>query len=267
MIEDNRPHKPPLNPEALRDAMSLSIWAGQMLLQHGADSARVEETVHRIGTGLGADWMDVLVTADSIVATTVNNHEFRTKVRRAPTRSVDMALIDRVSALSYQVAGGKLDRFALRQRLREMDYLQPEYNRWWIVGAVGLACAAISRFFGGDLAAFIITFASSAAAMFVRQELAHRHLNFILVTTATAFVASGLAALGTMLQISATPSAAISASVLLLVPGVPLINGVKDLINGYPMNGLARGVNALVIVLCIAVGLSFALWLTGALLP
>jgi len=55
--------------------------------------------------------------------------------------------------------------------------------------------------------------------------------------------------------------------VLLLVPGVPLINGVKDLINGYPMNGLARGVNALVIVLCIAVGLSFALWLTGALLP
>lgn len=267
MIEDNRPHKPPLDPEALRDAMSLSIWAGQMLLQHGADSARVEETVHRIGTGLGADWMDILVTSDSIVATTVNNHEFRTKVRRAPTRGINMTLIDRVSALSYQVASGKLDRFALRARLREMDYLKPEYNRWWIVLAVGLACAAISRFFGGDLAAFGITFAAAALAMALRQELAHRHLNFILVTTATAFVASGLAALGTMTGVSATPSAAISASVLLLVPGVPLINGTKDLINGYPMNGVARGVNALVIVLCIAVGLSAALWITGVTLP
>ncbi|XWX02762.1 threonine/serine exporter family protein [Aggregatilineales bacterium SYSU G02658] len=267
MIEDNRPHKPPLDPEALRDAMSLSIWAGQMLLQHGADSARVEETVHRIGTGLGADWMDILVTSDSIVATTVNNHEFRTKVRRAPTRGINMALIDRVSALSYQAASGKLDRFALRARLREMDYLKPEYNRWWIVLAVGLACAAISRFFGGDLAAFGITFAAAALAMALRQELAHHHLNFILVTASTAFVASGLAALGTMTGVSATPSAAISASVLLLVPGVPLINGTKDLINGYPMNGVARGVNALVIVLCIAVGLSAALWITGVTLP
>ena len=29
--------KPPLEREALRDVIDLSLWAGQMLLQHGAE--------------------------------------------------------------------------------------------------------------------------------------------------------------------------------------------------------------------------------------
>jgi len=40
---------------ALRDIIDLSLWTGQMLMQHGASSERVEESVHRLGTGLGCD--------------------------------------------------------------------------------------------------------------------------------------------------------------------------------------------------------------------
>jgi uncharacterized membrane protein YjjP (DUF1212 family) len=54
--------KPPLEHDALRDVIDLTLWTGQMLLQHGAESARIEETVHRMGTGLGADWLDILVS-------------------------------------------------------------------------------------------------------------------------------------------------------------------------------------------------------------
>ena len=38
--------KPPLAYDELRDVIDLSLWAGQMLLQHGAASQRVEETIH-----------------------------------------------------------------------------------------------------------------------------------------------------------------------------------------------------------------------------
>ena len=40
--------KPPLSHEALRDVIDLSLWAGQLLLQHGADTQQVEETVRRV---------------------------------------------------------------------------------------------------------------------------------------------------------------------------------------------------------------------------
>ena len=259
---DERPHKPKLEYEELRDVMILSLWAGQMLLQNGADTHRVEETVHRLGTALGADWMDIVVLPDSIIASTINNNEFRTKVRRAPLRGVDMQLIAEVSHLSYLAAEGKLDRFELRKELRRIDELPRNYNRWIVVLAVGLACAAFSRLLGGDWPVFGISFLASSCAMFVRQELHHRHFNPLLITTTTSLVAGLIASLTMYFQGSPTDKA-MAAAVLLLVPGVPLINAAEDLINGHLVAGVMRGIYGFLIVLMIALGLVIAIWLTG----
>jgi uncharacterized membrane protein YjjP (DUF1212 family) len=59
------------------------------------------------------------------------------------------------------------------------------------------------------------------------------------------------------------PRTSIAASVLLLVPGVHLINSAEDLIKGHMVTGIVRGVLGLVISLSIALGLSLAIWLTG----
>jgi uncharacterized membrane protein YjjP (DUF1212 family) len=260
---EERTHKPPMEHEELRDAISLSLWAGQMLLQHGADTQRIEETIHRLGTGLGADWMDILVMPDGIIASTINNHEFRTKVRRAPVRGVNMEVIAHINELSRRVSNGELDRFGLRQELRQLAESPSNYNRWMIVLGIGIACASFSRLFGGDEFVFVITFIASSIAMIVRQELHHRNFNVILNTIVTACVAGTIASFATLAQLGNNPTIAISASVLLLVPGLHLINSVKDILHGYTQNGLARGVYGFMITLGIALGLAVALWITG----
>lgn len=263
VIDDDHPHKPPMEREELRDVISLSLWAGQMLLQNGADSQKVEETVHRLGTQLGCDWMDVVVLYDSIIATTLNNREFRTKARRAPGRGVNLEKIAQINELSYQAMRGALDRFALRRELRRIDKLPPNYGRWTVVLFVGLACAAFARLFGGDWPTLAITFLAAAVGMTIRQQMSLAHFNPILTTIVTAFAASLMASLGALLELSNHPTAAISAAVLLLVPGVPLINASEDLLNGQMMNGLARGVWGLILSLAIALGIAMTLWLTG----
>ena len=50
---------------------------------------------------------------------------------------------------------------------------------------------------------------------------------------------------------------------LYLVPGVPLINCVIDLIEGYIPTAVARGVFGGLILLCIAVGMSLAIMILG----
>lgn len=262
-IVDDRPHKPLLDAESLREVMTLSLWAGQMLLQHGADSQRVEETVHRMGTAMGADWMDIQVMPDAIIASTVNNHEFRTKVRRAPNRGADFAMIDALNMLSRRVVAGEVDRHDLRRLLREIDEQPAQYNRWLVVLGVGLACASLSRLFGGTLPVFVVTFVASAAAMFVRQELHRRHFNFLVTTIATSFVATALAAVAVHLHLGPRPTVAISASVILLVPGALLITAASDMIRGYTLNGIGRGVQGFVIVLGIALGMVMGIWLMG----
>jgi uncharacterized membrane protein YjjP (DUF1212 family) len=255
--------KPPLEREALRDVIDLSLWAGQMLLQHGAESARIEETVHRIGTGLGADWMDILVSPNMIAATTVSGEEFRTKLRRVVAIGVNMQIIAEVNHLSRRVTAGEIDRFEVRKELERIDHLPRQYNRWLVVLAVGLACAAFSRLSGGDWPAFGVTCVASALAMWVRQEMLRGYFNSLMVVVTTAFVAGWIASLGTVYGVGERPQIAMASAVLLLVPGAALINAADDLIKGHLILGIARGVTGVLIALGIALGLLLAMWVTG----
>jgi uncharacterized membrane protein YjjP (DUF1212 family) len=263
MVESTLAPKPPLEYEALRDVIDLALWAGQLLLQHGAESARIEETVHRLGTGLGCDWMDILVSPNVIAVTTTSGKEFRTKIRRVVSIGVNMNVIHEVNTLSRRVNAGELDRVEVRRELERIDGLKSQYNRWFVVLVVGLACGAFSRFFGADWPVFAVTVVSASIAMLMRQELVRLHFNSLLVVVFTAFVAGVFASSATLLHWGAQPQLALASSVLLLVPGVPLINAAEDLIKGHLVTGIARGVTGGLISLGIAVGLTLAMYLLG----
>lgn len=255
-------HKPPLDREVLRDVIDLSLWAGQLLLQHGAESSRIEETVHRLGTGLGADWMDILVSPNAIAVTTNSGPEFRTKIRRVVNIGVSLRVLDEINTISRLVEANQIDRFQVREAMQRIDRLPPEYNRWLVVGMVGLACAAFCRLFGGDWAAVAVTAAAASAAMWVRQELTRRYFNMLIIVIVTAFVSALIAGMAAP-RVSAEPQAALAASVLLLIPGVHLINSAEDMIKGHLVTGLIRGLTGMLVTLGIALGLSLALRLTG----
>ncbi len=254
--------KPQLSPNDLSEIIDVALFAGQLLLQHGAETARIEETVHRVGTALGCDWMDVLVSPNAIIATTVSGTEFRTKVRRVVTLGVNMATVAAVNDLSRAVEAGLLDREQARAELGRISHL-PRYNPWLVGLMVGLACASYSRLFGGDWYAFAVSFVAASIAAWLRQALMLRHFNTQLVVVAIAFVAGLLASLGVRSGLSATPGPALTASVILLVPGVHMINAVEDLIKGHVMTGIARGAIALLIITGIALGLLLAMSLVG----
>jgi uncharacterized membrane protein YjjP (DUF1212 family) len=255
--------KRPLAYHELRDIIDLSLWAGQMLLQYGATSQRVEESVHRIGTGLGCDWLDILVSPNVIAITASSGSEFRTKLRRVVSLGVDLGKVTAINDLSRRINNGELDRFQVRNELEHIDQMPRSYNRWLVVIMVGLACAAFSRLFGGDWIIFGITFGASAVAMFLRQVLIHNYFNPLLVVVACAFAAGGLASTAGLFNLSDQPETALAAAVLLLVPGVPLINAAQDLIRGHLVTGITRGFTGLLISLAIALGLLLAISLTG----
>ena len=69
------------------------------------------------------------------------------------------------------------------------------------------------------------------------------------------------------LMFDTTSEVALATSVLFLIPGVPLINGVIDIVEGHVLIGCSRLIGALLLILCIAVGLSVTLLMVkGSLL-
>jgi uncharacterized membrane protein YjjP (DUF1212 family) len=253
----------PLDRKTLADIVDLALRAGQLLMQNGAESQRVEETVRLLGTGLGCDWGDVLVSHNALVVSHSSKGEFRTKIRRISRGGVNLTVVTAVSHMVHRVEEGKYDRFQVRSELKRISALPRHYNRWLTAVMVGLACAAFSRLFGGDWAIFGVTWAASTGATLVRQELAQRRFNAYLVVIVTAFAAGLLVGLANLIHLSSHLEIALAASVLMLVPGVPFINAVEDLIKGHTVVGLAQAVTGVLIILSIALGLILAMQVTG----
>ena len=82
-------------------------------------------------------------------------------------------------------------------------------------------------------------------------------VNHFLIFIISAFMASLCASAA--LRFDCTAETALATSVLYLVPGVPLINGVIDIVEGHILIGFSRLINALLLIICIAIGLSATL--------
>ena len=127
------PQKTPLVHQELTDIIDLALWTAQMLMQHGSDNARIEETAHIVGTGLGCDWLDIVIAPESIIITASSGGEFRTKVRRVINVGVNFAVLDAINEVSYRVRAGRMDRVTVREELTRIAHMTSSYNRWLVV--------------------------------------------------------------------------------------------------------------------------------------
>ncbi|GAL26321.1 putative membrane protein [Vibrio variabilis] len=246
-----------------RAVSRLIAQAGQMLLAHGAESTLVGHITHRIGKAAGMDEVEVSLSASSLVVTTLYKEHCVTTARRSPDRGLNMRVVTQIQRICIMMEKGILD-YQLAQK--KIDQISPErYNRWLVVVMIGLSCAAFSRLAGGDWAVFAMTFLASACGMIVRQEFGHRHFNPLLNFAITAFVTTLISAQAVIYGIGAQPQLVMASSVLMLVPGFPLINSVADMIKGYVNMGIARFVMASLLTLATCLGIVGAMSITNVL--
>ncbi|WP_413111228.1 threonine/serine ThrE exporter family protein [Thaumasiovibrio sp. DFM-14] len=244
-------------PEEQRAISRVCVKAGQILLQHGAESALVVDLTRRLGIALGIDSVELSLSASSMVLTTLQNDHCITTARRCPDRGINMQMVTEVQRICISAEHGILDRRGVMEKL---DRLKPmRYNRWLVLIMIGLSCAAFSRIAGGDLAVMALTFCASCCGMLVRQELAHRHFNPIVNFGVTAFVTTAVAAIGMRMNIGNEPFLVMASSVLMLVPGVPLINAASDMVKGFINMGIARWMMASLLTLSTCLGIVLAM--------
>lgn len=239
------------------------IKAAVLMLEFGAESKLIEDTAQRLGLALGVDSVEMSLIPSAIVLTTLSNKQGQsvTTTRRAHHKPINMSIVCDVQKMCYEVEKKKSnvqDVFNILKKI-EPNY----YNRWLVVFMVGLSCASFAYLYGADWQAFVITFFASSVAMFVRQELAKRKFVMIITFIFTAFVATSIAALSHIYNLSSTPNIALSASVILLAPGFPFVNSVLDAVKGYLAMGWGRWMQAVLLTVATSIGIIFALTVLG----
>lgn len=182
--------------------------------------------------------------------------EVVTRVVKIPALPISFERNSDLSALSWDAVDEHLSLTDLRDRYGEL-IAKPRMDPIFVLLTVGLANASFCRLFGGDWTAVGIVFTSTLVGFSTRQWMQAHAVNHFLVFILSAFLASLCAS--SALGFDCTAEVAIATSPLFLVPGVPLINGVIDIVEGHILIGCSRLINALLLIVCIAVGLSATL--------
>jgi uncharacterized membrane protein YjjP (DUF1212 family) len=240
------------------DAQSVGnilIETGAMLMSSGANSNRIRVTLERIANGLGYK-TELLITHRALMLTIIEKDQqhFFSRLKRTSPHGVNFRIVSGISHLSWNVIEQNWTVAQISEELKRLKSL-PHYPRLVILGLVGLAGSAFCNIFGGGYIEMTVAFVATFVGLFVRQEAMKMKFNPYLCVFFAAFAASFIAGLAEHCQIGSQPDKAFATSVLFLVPGVPLINSVTDLLEGNIQNGLVRAINGLMISFSIAMGL------------
>ncbi len=242
----------------------LLLDIGSTLLASGAHSERINRNVKRIAEHWNYD-VDIFFSFTGLIVTLQRKDDpyvYATRHKRVAHHGVNFSILNEISLLSWRVKEENLEPDEVEQDFTEIKKT-PHYPRWAVLLFVGLACAALCLVSKGDWKDASITFFASVAGLLVRQELTRLRFNPMIGILMAAFVTTLLAGADVLFRIGASPEKALATSVLYLVPGVPLINSVIDLIEGYVPTAIARGLFGGFILLCIALGMSLSILLIG----
>ncbi|HML23632.1 MAG TPA: threonine/serine exporter family protein [Aggregatilinea sp.] len=260
---DARVEHTQLSREELSELVDIVLLVGQSMLLSGAANFRTEQTMAQIGLGMGADRLELFVTTTGIIATAVSGSEQRTRVGRVGPLGVNMAQVVGYNRLSRYMSliGGTLD--STRRQVMAIKAKPRDLPAWATIPAVGLACGGFAQNLGGGWGEFAAATLGAALAQWTRLKLHALGVSAYALTVVSAFFAV-LAAWG-ICEVAdcPRPDLAVAASVLLLVPGVPLVTSVIDLTNHDMVSGLARAALSILLALAIGVGVMLALWVTG----
>ncbi|MBR0285406.1 MAG: threonine/serine exporter family protein [Bacteroidales bacterium] len=255
----------------LSEVLEVASEAGHILLENGAEISRVEDIMSRIANHFGVDSGNFFVLSNGIFTT--GNSEKVSKaggqastyanVEFIPIRGVQLSKVRAVNQLSYDIVGGRCTLEEARERLRSIRAIPPK-PVWEQTLATGLGAGGFCAVFGGgylDCAAALVVGLILGAWMLL---VSGRYLSKIVGGISNALIANLLCIILWRIGFAESLSNVIIAAMMPLVPGVPFVNGVRDLANSDYLAGLTRLTDAMLGFFCIAMGVTASFLLDGA---
>lgn len=252
-MADNNTHK------YKKDVLRLATFIGQLMLRNGAETYRVNDTVKRICSSRGFTHINVFVAPNTIIVSD-DRFDGYTFMKVIEGRYINLNKIDMLNDFSRKFVS-KTD-MSIDEAIEELKNLEDKsphtqraVNIWTAIGSSSFAVLV-----GGDnVLTFMLTLITSVIAMIVYdkiKEISNIPVFAILISSIViGFCGVGLVEVG----ILDTPKMLIVGSIMPLLPGVPFIKAVRDLVSGELMSGVGRVIEAAIIATAIAVGVGVAM--------
>ena len=245
--------------------MDTAIKVGEIMLSHGAEAHRVEDTVYRILKTANLQTTEVFVIMTGMFATLSDSSmETITITKRVRFKGNNLKQICYANEISRKYCGGEITLEQANEMA--MRGYQWEYSHFIAIAGNILIVTTFPLLVGGSLVDCGVAFVASlivGGSIFWADK---SHIHPFLRDLAISFLAAvTYVILNYLLPFTIRQDAIIIACIMPLVPGVAITNAIRDTLNGDYVSGAARAVEAFIKALAIALGVGLGLMLFGGI--
>ncbi len=235
--------------------------AGRILLESGAETYRVEDTMTRIALSYGVEVVDAYATPTMLIISFSLDGKLTHNIKRVNKKDTNLEKIEKVNSLSRMVSNELIDIQELNRLLDEIDSLKHDNL---LINASGAAICTFgfAFFFGGGIR-------ESIMAMIIGIIITIFDKRISKIFPSTFFIHLFGAAILTFMAIifsdilSYDQNIVIISSLMLLVPGLAITNAIRDSVRGDLLSGLAMTAEAIFIAVSLAVGSGVVISIMG----
>ena len=253
--------------QLIRHKLDLLLRTGQLLVESAADTNRIMRNMKRTAAflGLPEEHLHIYVQFNMLMVNLSDNEHSFTKFQRCDKHGINMTTISRISKLSWKAIREdySIERYA--EELEAIASRPRNYTPVQVAIGTGFACGGFCIQFGCDWTAFFYASFAAAIGMYLRGLMLRKGLNNYMGIAIAAFISTVIAWATTYLPSSwtDTPLHPLLACALFIVPGVPLINFVDDMLDNYIQVGLTRAINTFLMIVAMSFGIAFFLKLSN----
>ncbi len=239
------------------EIIDVCLLAGKIMLQNGAETSRVEDTMVRIAAAFGCDESHSFSTPTGIIFSLDGEHP-ASKLIRVSQRSTDLHKVTLVNSISRSISSREMTPQQAYSRLKEIEKEGMGYSVWVQIFAAFISSGCFLIMFQGQWSDFI--WSCIAGGLGFSCLL---YLHWLLeVRFFAEFIASLVVGMAAMLFVQfglgSQLDKIIIGAVMPLVPGLLITNAARDLIAGHLVSGLSKGADAGLTALAIGTGIAVA---------
>lgn len=241
--------------------LSLFMDIGVMMIKNGSEVKRVEDTLRRMGHAYGAMRMDVFAITSTLVCTmTIHGGAVCTMTRStAGGGTTNFSRLEKINALSRQYCSQPLSLEELENAIIEIKKSPP--SKLIVCTGNVLAAGTLAVFFGGNVTDGIAASVFAILIWLMKEYFSPICTNSILFNFICSFVTGVIIGFsGKLVPIHGDK--VMIGDIMLLIPGLALTNGVKDMFVGDTITGSLRLVESVLSAAAIAFGFALSMYIT-----
>lgn len=244
----------------VKNVIDIALTAGEILLANGAENYRIEETVSRICEAYSFNGECIAMSNGILLLIEDSNGEKITSMKKVTNKHVDLYRIELINSFSRSLTINTLSYAEAKKRLNEIEEA-PNFTMRVRTIAACMTGFIYTLFFNGNMidgiASIIICLITYILFEKVSQLGFFQFLEFFLA----GLLIGGASIFAHFVTPAISYHNVITGAIMILLPGVVLTNGIKDVLCGDFSAGIAKFSEAMIVIIAVGVGIGTSLFI------